>query len=195
MQRSMIVLALVALCGARSYRRRGWPLSTRRRLRRTARSTRRTRTRMRRRDRRSQEACDLPPQRHRPRRSRRRPPRATASAPKPAAKDTAKKRPSPPATATFNREVFSYDGSGRRDPFLSLLSTGELRPAFNDLKLVAVAYDPTGRIGSGDAGRLDEGPVPREGRPDARTDARCADPSEVGDLHDRRIRLFSARTF
>ena len=26
-----------------------------------------------------------------------------------------------------------------------MLSTGELRPAFNDLKLVAVAYDPTGR--------------------------------------------------
>lgn len=62
-----------------------------------------------------------------------------------AARDTAKKAAEAPATATFNREVFSYDGAGRRDPFLSLLSTGELRPAFNDLKLVAVAYDPTGR--------------------------------------------------
>jgi hypothetical protein len=62
-----------------------------------------------------------------------------------AAKDTVRKTPEAPATATFNREVFSYDGAGRRDPFLSLLSTGELRPAFNDLKLVAVAYDPTGR--------------------------------------------------
>jgi hypothetical protein len=62
-----------------------------------------------------------------------------------AAKDTARKSAEAPATATFNREVFSYDGAGRRDPFLSLLSTGELRPAFNDLKLVAVAYDPTGR--------------------------------------------------
>ena len=50
-----------------------------------------------------------------------------------------------PATTSLSREVFSYDGAGRRDPFLSLLSTGELRPAFNDLKLVAVAYDPTGR--------------------------------------------------
>lgn len=62
-----------------------------------------------------------------------------------ASKDTARKTAEAPATATFNREVFTYDGAGRRDPFLSLLSTGELRPAFNDLKLVAVAYDPTGR--------------------------------------------------
>lgn len=46
---------------------------------------------------------------------------------------------------TFNREVFSYDRSGRRDPFLSLLASGDLRPMLNDLKLVAVAYDPTGR--------------------------------------------------
>ena len=59
--------------------------------------------------------------------------------------DSGRKTTEAPATAVFNREVFSYDGAGRRDPFLSLLSTGELRPAFNDLKLVAVAYDPTGR--------------------------------------------------
>jgi hypothetical protein len=62
-----------------------------------------------------------------------------------ASKDTVRKSTEAPATATFNREVFSYDGAGRRDPFLSLLSTGELRPSFTDLKLVAVAYDPTGR--------------------------------------------------
>jgi hypothetical protein len=46
---------------------------------------------------------------------------------------------------TFSREVFSYERAGRRDPFVSLLSSGDLRPIFNDLKLVAVAYDPTGR--------------------------------------------------
>ena len=62
-----------------------------------------------------------------------------------AASDTTKKSPEAPATASLSREVFNYDGAGRRDPFLSLLATGELRPAFNDLKLVAVAYDPTGR--------------------------------------------------
>ena len=71
---------------------------------------------------------------------------AKPAAAKPVAgKDTTKKVAEAPATSVFNREVFSYDGAGRRDPFLSLLSTGELRPAFNDLKLVAVAYDPTGR--------------------------------------------------
>ena len=69
-----------------------------------------------------------------------------APAGRPAAgRDTTKKLAEAPATSSLSREVFSYEGSGRRDPFLSLLSTGELRPAFNDLKLVAVAYDPTGR--------------------------------------------------
>ena len=77
-------------------------------------------------------------------------PASAAAQPAPAAKgaaskDTVRKSTEAPATATFNREVFSYDGAGRRDPFLSLLSTGELRPSFTDLKLVAVAYDPTGR--------------------------------------------------
>ena len=57
-------------------------------------------------------------------------------------KDTAKK--ATPEVA-FSREVFTYEGEGRRDPFLSLLASGDLRPAYNDLKLVAVAYDPTGR--------------------------------------------------
>lgn len=46
---------------------------------------------------------------------------------------------------TFRREVFGYEASGRRDPFVSLLASGELRPILSDLRLVAVAYDPTGR--------------------------------------------------
>jgi hypothetical protein len=45
----------------------------------------------------------------------------------------------------INREIFAYDGDGRRDPFVSLLTTSDLRPLLNDLKLVAVAYDPRGR--------------------------------------------------
>jgi hypothetical protein len=45
----------------------------------------------------------------------------------------------------INREVFQYDGDGRRDPFVSLLTTSDLRPLLNDLKLVAVAYDPRGQ--------------------------------------------------
>jgi hypothetical protein len=45
----------------------------------------------------------------------------------------------------FRREIFSYERSGRRDPFLSLLHSHDLRPMINDLKLVAVLYDPVGR--------------------------------------------------
>jgi hypothetical protein len=43
------------------------------------------------------------------------------------------------------RETFSYAADGRRDPFMSLMKTGELRPAVSDLKLVTVIYDPAGR--------------------------------------------------
>jgi hypothetical protein len=57
-----------------------------------------------------------------------------------------------PATAAdtaprvlINREVFQYDGDGRRDPFVSLLTTSDLRPLLADLRLVAVAYDPRGQ--------------------------------------------------
>jgi hypothetical protein len=59
-----------------------------------------------------------------------------ASAPLPV--DTAPK-------VLINREVFQYEGSGRRDPFISLLTTSDLRPLLTDLKLVAVAYDPRGQ--------------------------------------------------
>jgi len=45
----------------------------------------------------------------------------------------------------INREVFAYDGDGRRDPFVSLLSTSDLKPMLADLKLVGVAYDPRGQ--------------------------------------------------
>jgi hypothetical protein len=43
------------------------------------------------------------------------------------------------------RETFNYSADGRRDPFMSLMKTGELRPAVSDLKLVTVIYDPAGR--------------------------------------------------
>jgi hypothetical protein len=45
----------------------------------------------------------------------------------------------------INRETYAYPGNGRRDPFVSLMNTEELRPLLGDLKLVAVALDPTGR--------------------------------------------------
>jgi hypothetical protein len=57
--------------------------------------------------------------------------------------------PAAPAVDTpkvlINREVFQYDGDGRRDPFVSLLTTTDLKPMLNDLKLVAVAFDPRGQ--------------------------------------------------
>jgi hypothetical protein len=43
------------------------------------------------------------------------------------------------------REVFEYEGGGRRDPFFSLLTTAELRPTITDLKLVGILYDESGR--------------------------------------------------
>jgi len=38
------------------------------------------------------------------------------------------------------REVFAYEGGGR-DPFISLLKSGDVRPLISDLKLVALVYD------------------------------------------------------
>ena len=67
---------------------------------------------------------------------------------KPAVKDSAAVPATPSDTAhqvLINRETFTYDAGGRRDPFASLMNTSELRPLISDLKLVAVAYDPLGR--------------------------------------------------
>jgi hypothetical protein len=76
----------------------------------------------------------------------------TSNAAKPAANPaTAKGSTSAPVAADtapkvlINREVFQYAGDGRRDPFVSLLTTKDLRPLLNDLKLVAVAFDPRGQ--------------------------------------------------
>jgi hypothetical protein len=43
------------------------------------------------------------------------------------------------------RESFTYEVDGRRDPFMSLMRSGDLRPMISDLKLVTIIYDPTGR--------------------------------------------------
>jgi Tfp pilus assembly protein PilP len=42
------------------------------------------------------------------------------------------------------RETFDYSASGRRDPFVSLLSTNELRPTMSDLRLTGILYDHVG---------------------------------------------------
>ena len=46
---------------------------------------------------------------------------------------------------TFNREVFRYSSDGRRDPFVSLTTSTDIRPVLADLRLTTVAFDPTGR--------------------------------------------------
>jgi hypothetical protein len=78
---------------------------------------------------------------------------SVAAARKPA--PAAPKLPATPAPAASKtegksdislvRESFNYSADGRRDPFMSLMKTGELRPAVSDLKLVTVIYDPAGR--------------------------------------------------
>ncbi|MGH7537695.1 MAG: hypothetical protein ACREMF_03600 [Gemmatimonadales bacterium] len=47
-----------------------------------------------------------------------------------------------PDTAPLSlvREVFTFQGGGR-DPFMSLLKSGDVRPLITDLKLVTVVYD------------------------------------------------------
>ena len=44
------------------------------------------------------------------------------------------------AAMTLVREVFAYEGGGR-DPFMSLLRTGDIRPLLSDLRLVGIYYD------------------------------------------------------
>jgi hypothetical protein len=70
----------------------------------------------------------------------------------PAAGESPATPPKVPVAATpegrgqvINRETYTYQGGGRRDPFVSLMNTEELRPLYQDLKLVAVALDPLGR--------------------------------------------------
>jgi hypothetical protein len=45
----------------------------------------------------------------------------------------------------IDREVFSYRGGNRRDPYESLMRSDELRPLVSDLRLTAVAFDPKGK--------------------------------------------------
>ena len=46
--------------------------------------------------------------------------------------------------ASFSRESFRYDRSGRRDPLVSLMAYGELRPLITELRVTSIAYDPQG---------------------------------------------------
>ena len=56
------------------------------------------------------------------------------------AKADAPKKADSTAAPMLVREVFSYEGGGR-DPFMSLLRSGDIRPLLSDLKLVGIYYD------------------------------------------------------
>jgi hypothetical protein len=43
------------------------------------------------------------------------------------------------------REAYEYESGGRRDPFMTLLTSAELRPTIADLKLVIILADESGR--------------------------------------------------
>ncbi len=64
-----------------------------------------------------------------------------APPPPPAAaqQDTAR-ADSAPSPQALLREVFAYEGGGR-DPFMSLLRSGDVRPLISDLKLTTIVYD------------------------------------------------------
>jgi len=61
------------------------------------------------------------------------------TAPAAAQQDTARTDSAPPPQALL-REVFAYEGGGR-DPFMSLLRSGDVRPLMSDLKLTTIVYD------------------------------------------------------
>jgi hypothetical protein len=44
------------------------------------------------------------------------------------------------AAVSLLREVFAYEGGGR-DPFMSLLKSGDVRPLISDLRLTTIVYD------------------------------------------------------
>lgn len=43
----------------------------------------------------------------------------------------------------FKRETYGYPGDGRRDPFASLIATGDIRPLLEDLVLTGVIVGAT----------------------------------------------------
>ena len=60
--------------------------------------------------------------------------------------------PARPATRAANnvdapvmRESFDYTRDTRRDPFVSLMTTSDLRPTLTDLRLTGILYDLSGR--------------------------------------------------
>lgn len=79
----------------------------------------------------------------------------TKQAAPPAATKAATKQPAQPATKAvvqapaprtppIMREVYAYQQEGRRDPFITLLTSADLRPTVADLRLTGILYDENG---------------------------------------------------
>jgi hypothetical protein len=49
------------------------------------------------------------------------------------------------AEGVFEREVFRYERAGRRDPFVSLMENGELRPLITEIRVTGIVFDESGR--------------------------------------------------
>lgn len=65
---------------------------------------------------------------------------AAPAAPSAQQRDTTAADSAPPPVTQLVREVFAYEGGGR-DPFMSLLRSGDVRPLLSDLKLTTIVYD------------------------------------------------------
>lgn len=54
-------------------------------------------------------------------------------------------RPRMDTSTEVMRETFDYSRDSRRDPFVSLMNTSDLRPTLSDLRLTGILYDLSGR--------------------------------------------------
>jgi hypothetical protein len=71
-------------------------------------------------------------------------PVATTASARPGTQLTVAQKDTIVVPPTIMREQYDYTRDGRRDPYVSLLTTNELRPTISDLKLTAVLLDHTG---------------------------------------------------
>jgi hypothetical protein len=71
--------------------------------------------------------------------------RAGAAARRPAAVKTDGLERDSLGNVLFRREVYSYPSAGRRDPFSSLIESGDIRPMIADLQIVAITVGQSDR--------------------------------------------------
>ena len=92
----------------------------------------------------------------------------------------------PPPTI-YREIVRRIRADGRRDPFVSLLTTNELRPAMSDLRLTGVLFDHSGRTLASRRFAISAPTrsIASTAGSRARTHARLGDPPQDGRVHDR----------